>query len=101
MMDIFVTVPLMTVAVLITPFGVIAIRTGWMLPWPRAKTPRPRLWGYSSLLGVVGMCGIYFGYRVDELVLFAVAVFAFTGSGVPNLLADRPGGVRRAPPPIA
>ncbi|MGW0709067.1 hypothetical protein ACWD4G_24470 [Streptomyces sp. NPDC002643] len=94
MFDIAMAVLTVAVTVVVTTFAVLAIRTGWLLPWLRAKTLRPHLWGCSSLLGAVGMCVMYASYRVDEPTLLTVAVFAFLGSWYLSLLADRPGRVR-------
>ncbi|WP_329271384.1 hypothetical protein [Streptomyces sp. NBC_01451] len=30
--------------------GVMAVATGWLLPWLRRRTLRPALWGYGTVL---------------------------------------------------
>ncbi|WP_158693134.1 hypothetical protein [Streptomyces viridochromogenes] len=37
--------------------GVAGIVTGWVPPWGRRRIVRPRLWGYGSVVGSVGIGG--------------------------------------------
>ncbi|WP_158711354.1 hypothetical protein [Streptomyces sp. NRRL S-1824] len=46
----YVVVPFVVMSMFAAVGGIVAIRTGWVLPWLRAKVFRPRLWGYASLL---------------------------------------------------
>ncbi|WP_234046406.1 hypothetical protein [Streptomyces adelaidensis] len=81
-----------------TVCAVIAIRTGWMPPWLR-RTLRPRLWGYSTLIGNAGICLWLFAFRADGMstpaALAAGVLFAANMAISP--LANRPGRVRQEP----
>ncbi|UIX31032.1 hypothetical protein [Streptomyces sp. GQFP] len=35
--------------------GVVAVATGWLLPWLRRRTLRPALWGYGTVLFAAGL----------------------------------------------
>ncbi|MER6156166.1 hypothetical protein ABT147_11545 [Streptomyces sp. NPDC001868] len=77
-------------------FGVVAIRTRWMLPWLRRSTFRPVLWGYASLAGGAGMGLWAVGMRSDraDAEVFALAgVLLLVTNAVLSYLATRPGRV--------
>jgi hypothetical protein len=69
-------------------FGVVAIvGGGWMLPWLRRRTRRPRLWGFGAVCSSAGLPVCYLSFNVwsgSEIALFASAVagmaLMFTGS---------------------
>lgn len=58
--------------------GIGGIATGWVPPWLRPRVVRPKLWGYGSLVGAVGMSLYMFlgPLRGPDL---SMAPFAMTG----------------------
>ncbi|MEV5011525.1 hypothetical protein AB0K74_12960 [Streptomyces sp. NPDC056159] len=76
--------------------AVVAIRTGWVLPWLRRRMFRPRLWGYGTLLGDAGLFVSFLTFRVlhssliGEVVFFTAMALIISG-GVLSFLSSRPG----------
>ncbi|MGW7385695.1 hypothetical protein [Streptomyces sp. NPDC054794] len=40
---------------LLAAAGTAAVATGWVAPWGRRRVLRPKLWGWGSLVGAVGV----------------------------------------------
>lgn len=83
------------VSVLVAVGGVAAIRTGWVPPWLRRKTCRPRLWGYGALLMSVFLAaqvvsGAVAGPYSQLLVVSGGLVVLLTAMGL-MLASQRPG----------
>ncbi|MFE7840999.1 hypothetical protein ACFU53_34565 [Streptomyces sp. NPDC057474] len=75
-------------------FGVVAIRTGWMLPWLRRRTLRPVLWGYATLAGSAGLCLWCVGMTAERADVFGLAGLVLIATNtVLSYLATRPGPV--------
>ncbi|MBP5891227.1 hypothetical protein ACSCB1_16425 [Streptomyces europaeiscabiei] len=77
-----------------TVFGVVAIRTQWMLPWLRRSTLRPVLWGWATLSGSAGLglwCVAVATERVDAFGL--AGLILIVTDTVLSYLATRPGRV--------
>ncbi|WP_159050454.1 hypothetical protein [Streptomyces cellostaticus] len=81
---------------LMAGFGIAGITTGWVVPLGRHRILRPKLWGYSQLLGAVGMSlWMFLGvFRARFDVIPLIGWFVFMGSLGVQMLAQRPG--RRA-----
>jgi hypothetical protein len=91
----YVLAPSALVSVLGAVSGVAAIRTGWVLPWLRRRTLRPRLWGYGVLLMSVFLAaqvvdGAVAGPHSQLLVIGGGLVLFLTGSGL-MLASQQPG----------
>lgn len=54
-MNVYVGVPVGVLAVFVAVLGVLAIRSGWLLPPQRKHILRPRLFGYAQLLVAAGL----------------------------------------------
>ncbi|MFE7760331.1 hypothetical protein [Streptomyces sp. NPDC057438] len=64
---------LVAAAVASAAFGVVAIRTQWLLPWLRRGTPRPVLWGWATLAGSAGLCLWCVGMTAGRAEVFGLA----------------------------
>ncbi|QIY73220.1 hypothetical protein HEP84_32890 [Streptomyces sp. RLB1-33] len=81
--------------------GIAGIVTGWVPPWLRPRVFRPKLWGYGSVVGAVGMSLYLFigPFRGPDL---GMAPFAMTGmalfiAGLVLQIASRSPGRADAP----
>ncbi|MFF3287246.1 hypothetical protein [Streptomyces sp. NPDC003023] len=54
-MNVYVGVPLGGLAVAVAVLGVVAVRTGWVLPSQRRHIVRSKLFGYAQLLVATGL----------------------------------------------
>jgi hypothetical protein len=81
------------VVTLMAGFGIAGVTTGWVLPMGRHRILRPKLWGFSQLLGAVGASlWMFLGvFRARFDVLPLIGWFVFMGSLVVAKLAQRPG----------
>ncbi|MGR6972481.1 hypothetical protein ACU639_23320 [Streptomyces cynarae] len=81
--------------------GVAAIATGWVPPWGGSRIMRPRLWGYGTLLGSVGISGYAFlgplnGAPFAHMPLAATGFGLYLAGTATQLSARRPGRPRDA-----
>ncbi|MEV0689618.1 hypothetical protein [Streptomyces sp. NPDC050388] len=80
-MRLYLAIPSVVVALLLTASGVAAITRGWVLPWNRRHVRRVRLYGWGQLVAAFGLCcQVVFG-----LVIGGIGVRqsgALTGSGL-------------------
>ncbi|GAA3823168.1 hypothetical protein ACFS5L_26825 [Streptomyces phyllanthi] len=87
---------LMALWVLAAVPAVAAIRTGWLLPWLRRRTHRPRMWGYATLLGNTGACLVLYGFVVDGRfasdLLFGAGILLVVTGAVLEFRTSRPRG---------
>lgn len=54
-MNVYVGVPVGVLALFVAVLGVLAVRTGWLLPGQRKHIVRPRLFGWAQLLVAAGL----------------------------------------------
>ncbi|WP_371577165.1 hypothetical protein [Streptomyces sp. NBC_01314] len=76
-----------------TVFGVVAIRTEWMLPWLRRSTPRPVLWGCATLSGSAGLGLWCVAMATERADVFGLGLILIVTHTVLSYLATRPGRV--------
>ncbi|MFI9807234.1 hypothetical protein ACIHEJ_23205 [Streptomyces sp. NPDC052301] len=95
-MHMFLVVATVLIVALMVAFGVAGITTGWVVPFGRRRILRPKLWGYSQLIGAVGLSlWMFLGLiprRFDLVPL--IGWFVWMGALGLQTLAQRPG---RAP----
>lgn len=103
-MDMYLMVAGALATTVMAAAGVAALATGWVVPWGRTRTLRPRLWGYGSLVCAVGAAlfmflGPFTGPPPPQGVRGVVAwcgwVGFMAGLGI-QVLARRPGRTPRA-----
>lgn len=89
---------LATVSLVVVVFAVIAIRTGWLLPWLRRSTLRPCLWAYATLVGAVALDLFCYAWAGEgSYAIGAAAIVLCLVSSVLSFLATRPGRARVTP----
>lgn len=54
-MNVYVGIPVGVLALVVAALGVVAVRTGWLLPAQRKHIVRPRLFGWAQLLVAAGL----------------------------------------------
>lgn len=91
----YVLAPSALMSVLGAVGGVAAVRRGWVLPWLRPRTLRPRLWGYgvllmSAFLAAQVVDGAVAGLHPQLLVIGGGFVLFLIGSGL-MLASQQPG----------
>ncbi|MFJ8605136.1 hypothetical protein ACIREM_41810 [Streptomyces shenzhenensis] len=79
--------------------AVVAIRTGWVLPWLRGSMVRPWLWGYGTLLSDAGLFVGFLAFRALHLpssgeLMALVAMALFAAGGFLSFLSNRPARVQ-------
>ncbi|MEW2117960.1 hypothetical protein AB0945_22790 [Streptomyces sp. NPDC005474] len=68
--------------------GVVAVRTGWLLPWlRRSRIQRPALWGYGAMLTGTGVFLLTAGDSSDAFHSTPVLQEALWFTGVPLIVA--------------
>ncbi|WP_316748037.1 hypothetical protein [Streptomyces herbicida] len=99
-MHMYLVVAAALVVTLMAVFGIAGITTGWVVPFGRRRILRPKLWGYSQLLGAVGMSlWMFLGVFPEKMdVIPLIGWFMFMGSLGIQVLAQRPGRTPRLPP---
>jgi hypothetical protein len=95
----YVLAPSALMSVLGVVGGLAAIRTGWVLPWLRRRTLRPRLWGYGVLLMSVFLAaqvvaGAVAGPHSQPLAIGAGLVLMLIGLGLMRA-SQQPGRTTR------
>ncbi|MFE4678800.1 hypothetical protein [Streptomyces sp. NPDC056723] len=59
-MKLYVAIPVVLLALLIAASGIAGITRGWVLPTNRRPVHRPRLYGWSQLVGAFALCSQQF-----------------------------------------
>ena len=54
-MNVYVGIAVGVLALFVAVLGVLAVRTGWLLPAQRKHIVRPRMFGYAQLLVAAGL----------------------------------------------
>jgi len=68
--------------------GVVAVGTGWLLPWPRrSRIQRPALWGYGAMLTGTGVFLLTAGDSSDAFHGTPVLQEALWFTGMPLMVA--------------
>ena len=78
--------------------GVVAVATGWLLPWLRRRTLRPAMWGYGTVLFGGGMLlnmlygafGVFDGSSALVDVPFILGMLMIVAGGYLQVLSKRP-----------
>ncbi|WP_369248963.1 hypothetical protein [Streptomyces sp. R41] len=76
--------------------GIAGITTGWVPPWGRRRVLRPKLWGYGSVVGAVGMSlymflGPFRGPDADMTPYAMAGMAVFFVGLVLQMAGQRPG----------
>ncbi|MFC3575835.1 hypothetical protein ACFOZ0_21645 [Streptomyces yaanensis] len=99
-MHAFVFVTLAVILVLYAILGIVAITTGWVVPWLRGTIARPRLWGSGTLLFASGIALFRYGATVHGTtaidLVFGGGLLVFLSGAALQFLGQRPGRVPSA-----
>ncbi|WP_159039671.1 hypothetical protein [Streptomyces sp. TP-A0356] len=94
-MHVISLVAVSVILVLYAVAGVMALTTGRILPFPRGRVLRPRLWGSGALVSCAGVALLRFGSPARDtataVAVFAVGMVVFVSGAVLQLLGQRVG----------